>query len=206
VDLGSGRGWFLDEARAAGIAPLAGFDTSDLARRWLREADVPAAVPRSDNPTWPDWSSLAFVPAVVTVLDVLEHFPREHAEAALRRLRAELPGLRCVVVKVPVSDGVLYRSARALKRIHPEPYRQLYQVGTSPPHHHYFSRRSLRLILEKAGFAVTELWTDPDVDNLFHRIPSLAQLPGGGLAARVLRWGPADSAIAFARPHDVRTR
>lgn len=199
LELGSGRGWFLEEAKAAGVAPLAGFDPSALATRWLRERGFEGAESLAESPQWPNWSSLSFAPSVASALDVVEHFPRHSATAALRRLGAELPSLRWLIVKVPISNGVMYRAARALRRIYPGPYRQMYQVGTSPPHHHYFSIRSFRLLLASAGFEVAEMWTDPDVDNLFHRIPRLARLPGGAFAARAIQVFPGDSAIAFAR-------
>jgi hypothetical protein len=60
----------------------------------------------------------------------------------------------------------------------------------------------LRLLLARAGFEVTDTWTDHDVDNLFHRIPPLSRLPGGEYAARTLRMFPADSAIVVARVRD----
>ena len=40
VDFGAGRGWFLEEARAAGMRKLAGTDTSRESIRGLREQGV----------------------------------------------------------------------------------------------------------------------------------------------------------------------
>ena len=202
LEFGSGRGWFLDEARRAGVDPLAGFDTSARASGWLAAEGYQVAQPRGGEPSWPDWASLPFAPRVISALDVIEHLPGADAGEALRRFRVELPRLTWLVVKVPISDGVLYRTARTARRLFPLPYRHLYQVGTSPPHYHYFSPRSLRTLLERAGFHVTDFWTDHDVDNLFHRIPPLAHLPGGEHAARAIRLFPADAAIAVARVRD----
>jgi hypothetical protein len=202
LDFGCGRGWFLDEARRAGAAPVAGFDTSEHATRWLEAEGYAVTHPRIDDPSWPDFSSLPFAPVVVSALDVIEHLPQAAAERALCRLRTELPRMTWLVVKVPVSEGTLYRVARGGRYLFPAVYRQLYQFGTVPPHYHYFSTQSLHRLLARAGFEVTDTWTDHDVDNLFHRIPALSRLPGGEYAARTLRMFPADSAIVVARVRD----
>jgi hypothetical protein len=78
-------------------------------------------------------------------------------------------------------------------------YLQLYQVGTSPPHHHYFSHQSLRSLVVNAGYSLAELMVDHDIDNIFQRIEPLAKLPGGTLPTRLIRLGPADSVIVFAK-------
>ncbi|HKO49901.1 MAG TPA: class I SAM-dependent methyltransferase [Polyangiaceae bacterium] len=199
LDFGCGRGWFLDEARSRASGAIAGFDSSALSRTWLRESGLLAAEPRTDDPFWPDWSSLPFSPRVVSFLDVIEHVAEGGAERLLRRLHEELPALEWIVLKVPASEGILYRTAHAIRNAFPGPYQQLHQVGTSPPHHHYFSQRSLRTLIVNAGYVVVDLMLDHDVDNVFHRSGSLARLPGGALLTRLIRLGPADSVIMFAR-------
>jgi hypothetical protein len=136
---------------------------------------------------------------VVCLLDVIEHFPGAGPFVALRRLRDELPALEAVVVKVPTSEGAFFRAARLVKPRVPGLYRQLFQVGTDPPHEHYFCRRSFELLLREAGFTIAELWGDRDVDDLFQRIPALAHLPGGRWAGRVAGLFPSDALIAIAR-------
>ena len=199
LDFGCGRGWFLDEARARATGPIAGFDSSLLSRSWLRERSILAAEPRTDDPLWPDWASLPFSPRVVSLLDVIEHIAERGAERLLQRLRQELPALEWVVLKVPASEGVLYRTAQALRYAFPGLYLQLYQVGTSPPHHHYFSHHSLHSLVANAGYSVVDLMLDHDIDNVFQRVESLAWLPGGTLPTRLIRLGPADSVIVFAK-------
>jgi hypothetical protein len=199
LDLGCGRGWFLREARARGVARAWGFDTSRLATDALRGDGFPMAG-AAGAALWPDWSTLPGPPDYVSLLDVLEHFEGGEARAALVRLRAELPALRAVVVKVPTSEGVFFRAARALAAAAPGAYRQLFQVGTFPPHWHYFCRGSLERLLADAGFETIASWTDRDVDNLFHRIPAIASWPGGALAAGAVRLLPADALIVVARP------
>jgi hypothetical protein len=200
LDFGCGRGWLLDELRSTGSSQtIAGFDSSPISRQWLEQNGIESLPSSGTDPHWPDFASLSFSPRVVSLLDVAEHFPGDRVSTLFRDLSAALPTLEWLVVKVPVSSGVLYRGAHALRFKFPGPYRQLYQVGTFPPHYHYFTTRSLRYLIEKAGYDVACVVEDADVDNLFHRMGRLSVLPGGGLAARALRLFPADSAILFAR-------
>jgi hypothetical protein len=76
------------------------------------------------------------------------------------------------------------------------PFETMFQVGTNPPHFHYFSRSSLRAYIAKAGLKAELEWTDPDVDNLFHRIPAFSWVPGGRIISRALRAFPGDTAVA----------
>ena len=74
LDYGAGRGWFLDACRKAGLRDLAAADISDLAVEAARAKGLPAI--RVDK----DGSGLAaaglpFSPRVLTLLDVIEHFP-----------------------------------------------------------------------------------------------------------------------------------
>lgn len=205
LDFGCGRGWFLDEAARAGRPALAGFDSSALSRQWLADRGVAAPAPRADDAHWPDWSTSAVRPEVASLLDVVEHF--EAPEAPLARLATELPTLRWAVVKVPISDGALFQVARRLRQVAPGPYRQLFQVGTTPPHWHYFSRASLaRWAASLVDWRPALEWTDPDVDDLFGRVGALQGLPGGRQAARLLRHLPHDSALVLLERRAVSPR
>jgi len=199
LDFGCGRGWFLEEARTRASGPIAGFDSSVISRSWLRQRGILAAEPLTDDPFWPDWASLPFSPRIVSLLDVVEHLAQGDAERLLRRLREELPALEWLLLKVPASEGILYRIAHALRNAFPGLYLQLHQVGTSPAHHHYFSHQSLQTLVVNAGYVVVDLMVDHDVDNVFHRSAALERLPGGELAGRLIRIGPADSVIIIAR-------
>ena len=117
LDLGAGRGFFLEACRREGLAPLAGADTSDLAVADLRRAAIEAHLlgddPDPAMPLGPLARRLSFTPRVVTLLDVIEHFPPERVAAFLNALLTELgAGLELLVVKVPLADGLLYRIAR----------------------------------------------------------------------------------------------
>jgi 2-polyprenyl-3-methyl-5-hydroxy-6-metoxy-1,4-benzoquinol methylase len=210
LDLGCGRGWFLDEARGR-IARVAGADSSRVAIDLLAERGIPGV----HLPPDPDPSTIAaglpFRPDVLTMLDVVEHFPPDGAPAIVAGIVAAFrPELRVVVVKVPVAGGLLYRTARLLARAGVQaPLEQLYQVGTEPPHRSYFTRASLERSLASAGLRVTAVVGDRDFEpeSLAERARPLARMPrplarlAGGSAAAASAWlGLPDSIIAVARP------
>jgi hypothetical protein len=151
LDLGSGRGWFLEHARAAGARRLAGADTSPVAVDELRRLGIECLrIPSSAASGWDvPLAELTFRPRILTLLDVIEHLPADRLASMFEEIVGGLrPEIELVVVKVPVADGLLYRLARALARIRVfGPLDQLYQVGTEPPHRSYFTRRSLDAFL-----------------------------------------------------------
>jgi 2-polyprenyl-3-methyl-5-hydroxy-6-metoxy-1,4-benzoquinol methylase len=207
LDFGAGRGWFLDAARSAGFEQLAGADSSDLALRLLRERGFEALLAEQGSTGCRELPSASFRPDVLTVLDVLEHLPALEVEPQLRELLRHFRP-RLLVLKVPVSSGLLYRSARALFRVGAgTPLEQLYQVGTHPPHFSYFSRRSLKLLLARMGITLLQEQLDLDFEpaDLSRRARALQRLGGAakalgllaGTAAEVL--GLQDSTIVLAR-------
>jgi 2-polyprenyl-3-methyl-5-hydroxy-6-metoxy-1,4-benzoquinol methylase len=206
LDFGAGRGWFLAEARRAGVERLAGVDTSGLSVKLLREHGFEALQlpPASSGEPLP---TLSFRPDVLTFLDVIEHFPaNEVAQRLAKVLRHFRP--RLAVIKVPISSGLLYRSARVLARCGGAAVlEQLYQVGTLPPHFSYFSRQSLKLLLPECGLELIDDILDLDFEgeDLHQRAGALKRL---GIAARGIgavasvgarAFGLEDSLIVVAR-------
>jgi 2-polyprenyl-3-methyl-5-hydroxy-6-metoxy-1,4-benzoquinol methylase len=210
VDYGAGRGWFLNACRSAGVAPVAGVDTSRVSVDGLKASGIEAHLLPEEEAGADVLSQLSFRPRVVCFLDVLEHFPPDRIQ---ERFRSLLSGcgkeLEIVVVKVPVA-GLLYGAATLLARIGaPNILRQLYQVGTWPPHFNYFSPTSAERLLASAGLSVVERVGDPDFEPelLGRRIgaasPSartLARIGGESLGAVIRLTGRFDSAIFLARP------
>jgi hypothetical protein len=183
LDYGTGRGWFLDACRAAGMRRLAGTDTSKVAMDALAARGFEAVVvPPVEDAEWTSpLEQLSFRPRVVTLLDVIEHFPPQQLvsalEALVRILRPEL-----VVIKVPSAGGLMYRTAGGLRRLGvTAPIEQLYQVGTFPPHRSYFTPRSLRSLLGRSGLRVRGRMGDVDFEpeSLASRAASLQRLPHG---------------------------
>jgi hypothetical protein len=156
------------------------------------------------------FSRLSFRPRVVSLLDVVEHFPPERLRARLRGIVSACGrDLELVVVKVPIA-GLLYAGAKALSGLGASgPLRQLYQAGTWPPHFNYFSAPSAERLLASAGLSVIERVRDPDFDpdcfgqRIGAKGPAgraLARIGGGALAAAVRITGRFDSMVFFARP------
>jgi hypothetical protein len=148
---------------------------------------------------------------VLTLLDVIEHFPDgTAAELVAKLMQALRPELALVVVKVPVSSGLLYRMASTLSAVGARSaLEQFYQVGTDPPHHHYFSIESARRVLERARLEIVDTARDIDFEPrlLQERARAARGLPPplvhavarvAGSAASLL--GMQDSAIFFAHP------
>lgn len=210
VDYGAGRGWFLDACRSAGVAPVAGVDTSQVSVEGLEASGIEAHLLLEDDAGAEVLSRLSFRPRVVSLLDVLEHFPPERL---LTRLRSIVSGcgneLELVVVKVPVA-GLLYAAAAVLCRVGASGLlRQLYQAGTWPPHFNYFSHASAEMLLASAGLSVIERVGDRDFepDCLGQRIgatrpfvKTLARIGGEALGATIRITGRFDSVVFLARP------
>jgi hypothetical protein len=210
VDYGAGRGWFLEACRGAGIAPLAGLDTSRLSVEGLAKSGIEAHALAEDGAAEDALRRLSFPPRVVTLLDVVEHFPPPTLAVRLRGIVGACgSGLELVVIKVPV-PGLLYAGAAALRGAGvPGPLLQLYQSGTWPPHFNYFSRGSIRRLAAAAGLSVLEAVGDADFEaaSFGPRIGmrggvarALARLAGGALSATVHLTRTFDSLVVLARP------
>ena len=208
IDFGAGRGFLLDAARDAGFDRLLGLDSSALAIQLLRERGFEAECVDSGSVELPA-RVRAFRPDLLSLLDVIEHFPAMETMERLRALTSALEPL-LVIVKVPVSQGLLYRLACAAASLGvPGPLEQLYQVGTDPPHQSYFSRRSLSLLIERAGLELVHVERERDFDaaGFGQRVRLLSRF---GRAGDVLGWiaenaseqfGLEDSLIVFAKRH-----
>jgi len=214
LDLGAGRGFFLEVCRREGLTQLAGADTSERAVTDLRRAGIEAHFlpdePDFAAPLGPLARELSFSPRVITLLDVIEHFPPERLAAFLKSLLTELgAALELLVIKVPVADGLLYRIAcLAAAAGLPGPLWQLYQAGTWPPHRSYFSLRSMTTLLTSLGLEVVERLDDLDFEP--QHLPArmnrarssaapLLGLSGRALAAAVRTTGRFDTAACLAR-------
>jgi hypothetical protein len=211
LDFGAGRGWFLEEARAFGMARLAGTDTSSDSVDGLRERGIDGVL--IPPPTETGWDlrlgTLPFRPRVLTFLDVIEHFPAERLSSMFKVVIDQLPDLELVVIKVPVSEGLLYRAAGVLARARVfGPREQLYQVGTFPPHYSYFSRRSLAEFLARHGLTQVGAFglLEFDPTTFGSRVAALRRAPRaatrllGATTALVAEHMTQDSYVAVARP------
>jgi SAM-dependent methyltransferase len=216
-DFGCGRGWFLEVAQERGLRDLAGGDVSELAldlvrQRGLREVRLDRSAPlehlRLDE--------LGFIPEAVTFLDVVEHFPGDLTPMFSRWLASLPRGVRFVVIKVPIREGLLFSIANLARRVGLEGLgRQFFQAGTYPPHYQYFSRRSLSALIAKVGLRAIRTLDDLDFEpqDLGNRLaPRMAPLKvfalpaGHGLATTARVLGREDSRIVIAERAPVSDR
>lgn len=186
VDYGAGRGWFLSACREAGVAPVAGVDASRIAVDGLEAEGVEARLVEEGEEGPDVLSQLSFRPRVVTLLDVVEHFPFDALGRRFRRIVAACgPELELVVMKVPVA-GLLYGGAVTLGRLGASGFLlQLYQAGTWPPHFHYFSRASAERLFRESGLSVVDRAWDLDFEPRALGARLGAAGPGGRALARV---------------------
>jgi hypothetical protein len=210
ADYGAGRGFFLAACKEAGVTPLAGLDTSPLAVESLRASGIEAHLISADEHPEPALGRLTFRPKVVTLLDVVEHFPPLEMGARVRSAVAGVgSALELLVVKVPV-PGLLYAGSGLSSRLGSHgPLRQLYQAGTWPPHFNFFSTASLGRFLADCGLRVVEAVGERDFDvealpdrvgARLHTSRAVLRLGGRPLAAVVESTGWFDSMIVLARP------
>jgi hypothetical protein len=213
VDYGAGRGWFLEACRSAGVALVAGVDPSQIAVDGLTASGIEARQMAEDESASDTLACLSFRPRVVTLLDVVEHFPPDELRARLRSIvDACREDLEIVAMKVPVA-GLLYGGASLLARSGaPRLLSQLYQVGTWPPHLNYFSTTSAERLLTTAGLRVVDRIGDPDFEpgSLGQRIGAngpvlrtLARVGGEAIRTAIRVTRRFDSAIFLAKPARV---
>lgn len=183
LDFGAGRGFFLSHLKNQNYESIMGVDTSPLSVKCLQEMGIRASqIGETVTSKWELPHDLfKFEPNILTLLDVIEHFPLTQQVSFLSDLVQQLRGtLKIVIIKVPLSSGILYQISELLASIGVEgPLHQLYQVGTSPPHFHYHSRKSLLTLLEKCGLSL--LFSHGDLDfepeSLCARVSSLKYFP-----------------------------
>lgn len=144
LDVGCGNGAGLEAAEGAGFTAH-GIDTSAAAVQLCRERGLSAELRGvEDSELGDSWD-------VVTMWDVLEHIPEPFAFVSAIRKRLAPGGL--LTIKVP---SVSAQGARLAIRFVPRFSVMALQV---PAHLNYFSRQSLCLLLESAGFAVERVET-----------------------------------------------
>jgi transcription elongation factor Elf1 len=213
LDYGAGRGWFLDACRDAGMRDVAAADTSALAVDAAKAKGMAGLLVNADG-NGLDFGTLPFKPRVLTLLDVIEHFPPVELGSRITAILGALPSLQVVVVKVPVSSGPLYAGAALIARIDPRALQQLYQVGTNPPHYSYFSRTSLRRLLSECGLSQLEAFGDLDFEprllpervHLLRRLPQAVKSPLSWLSVAACHLLPGRDSIISVSATNARPR
>ena len=143
LDLGCWVGFLLDEARGRGWEPAVGIEPSEFASSYARERlglDV-----RTEDLMTADLPRAEFRAAVMG--DVIEHLPEPGA--ALDRVAGLLAPGGALMMTLPDAGSRLARAMGAR------------WWSVIPTHVHYFTRGSLRLLLERHGYQLRHLGTAP---------------------------------------------
>lgn len=165
LDVGSGPGFFLRLASAAGYA-VSGVEPD---RQMARQASSEGFTVHSGF--FPDALPHGAEFDVIILNDVLEHIP--DLDLVFAGFRQHLSDCGLLVLNSPDRNGVIFRLAKLLDRIGiSTPFERMWQKGLPSPHVWYFTRQQLRELSERHGF---DWVTDVDLitlsrEGLFERI------------------------------------
>ena len=152
LDIGCSFGWFLERIKGGGYEAF-GIEPSPTAFAVAKQA-FPDKVLNGEFPAVLDAVN-GFPPryAVLSAMDVLEHI--QDPSPFLCAAREKLASGGMLLLKVPANEGVLFKLASMLSSArHHGILGRLWQVDFNYPHWHYYSRRSMRQMLERHGFSV----------------------------------------------------
>lgn len=200
LEIGCADGLFLAMARdyvALGIEPNARMMQGNPFAQEIRCGFFPEALGAAE---------LRF--DVIALHCVFEHVP--DVDAMIESLKLHLAPGGSILINVPVSSGLLFRLARALRALGIEyPFDRLWQKGFVSPHLHYFARPSLTRLFASHGLRLVDetplaffslggiyrrLGLDPSI-RLGQRVATLAGLYAYYPLARLL---PDARAFVFA--------
>ena len=144
LDVGCGPGWFLRAASKRG-AKVTGIEPDTRLAQAARDEGFachdgffPDALPRDPF-------------NIVVFNDVFEHIP--NPTMAVKAIHQSLSDNGIVLVNLPVSDGILYRTAELLGKFGIAfPLKRLWQCGYESPHLYYFNSANLTQLFERDGF------------------------------------------------------
>ena len=214
LDIGCSFGWFLDRIKRGGY-DIYGVEPSPTAFAAAHKA-FPGRVLHGEFPLALEWApEFPSRYAVLSTMDVLEHIqdPTPFLQAARAKL---LPG-GTLLLKVPSNDGVLFRLASMLSsKRRNATLGRLWQVDFNYPHWHYYSKRSIKAMLERHGFSVITVESMPfsffstahdrvrnydgKPETLFIRVIKTAAAYGLIAASYALQHF--DNAVVLAKPTD----
>jgi SAM-dependent methyltransferase len=177
LDVGAAFGFAVAEARRAGW-DATGLEVSPAAaRRASRAADGRVVVASAEaTPFAPE----AF--DAITLWDVLEHLPDPHAALA------ELTRILCPGGQLLLTTGDVGSLAARLSGAR-------WHLYTVPEHLFFYTRRSLRLLLEAHGFRVQSLRAESSVYTLGYLVERLRKTIFGRPARSSARWPGSDLPI-----------
>ncbi|MBF0249551.1 MAG: class I SAM-dependent methyltransferase [Alphaproteobacteria bacterium] len=142
LEIGCARGFFLDGARKRGLS-VVGIEPDAYGDEAKRKGhEVLTGLFPAVTASFPDRSF-----DIVAFNDVFEHVP-DPRNALHECNRLLTPGGK-LLINLPMSDGIFYRTARIMKVLGwNKPYERLWQKGFSSPHVYYFSEHSLKTLIK----------------------------------------------------------
>jgi SAM-dependent methyltransferase len=196
LEVGCAHGWFLERAGSRGVAAAGVEPDARVAERAraagleVRQGYFPGAVREEE------------MFDVVVFNDVFEHLedPPKILQACARILR---PAGR-LVLNLPDSDGLLFRTACRLARLGVgAPLERLWQARFRFPHLWYFSAGNLRRLVARHGFRLLHgeglpafhregLWARLRMDRTAGWLPSAFAFVALRALAPLLAWTPPD--------------
>lgn len=205
-DYGCGLGIFLQGALRTGFQNVIGIDMSFIALEHIRNILPSVAVFQSVEKAFQSGFHKPEEIDALVALDVVEHLP--YSKVAQFPL---LLGFSCkprvIVVKVPISSGILFNTALLLAKIgFARLLHQMLQVGDSSPHVLYFSQAGLVSLLGKSGYdcecIIPDLDYEPfafsarlDIRQVFSPFLDVFLMPTVAVITRAL--GLHDTVIGF---------
>lgn len=146
LDIGSGRGHFLYHAKRAGFDVM-GMEISSLASGFCEsEYDIKVHVHNVEEEMNPGDRY-----DIITMWHVLEHFM--DPEQVLRNVRTHLSENGVLFVEVPNVQSLKFLLSSGSGK---------WVGGNHPRHHRYFfTRRTLAMLIEKAGFGSVQVYRAP---------------------------------------------
>ena len=188
LEVGSAHGWFLELCAERGVAAVGIEPDSPIA-----EATVRVGLPVRCG-LFPDVLRAGETFGAIVFNDVFEHLPDVSGALAACVRHLDPDGL--LVINLPCSSGVFYRTSKLLARWGlPASFERMWQKGFPSPHLSYFSADGLREVCRQNRF-----------DEIVRmRLPSLVleglweRIRFGGSGAIVvdgLKWG----VLAAGRP------
>jgi 2-polyprenyl-3-methyl-5-hydroxy-6-metoxy-1,4-benzoquinol methylase len=203
LDVGCAHGWFVEAAERRGYA-VTGLepDARIAAVARTRAQRIIAGFFPGDLPAAERYD-------VITFHDVFEHLPDPRGALAACHERLDDDGL--LVLNLPSSEGVLFRTARALARIGiAGPLDRLWQRGFPSPHLTYFTPEVLASMLRAEGFEEVHrsslpsftregLWQRLRYDRATSIVRAAMLWPPLWALSLVIRWLPGDISLQVFR-------
>ena len=176
LDIGTGLGFFLTQARRTGWE-VEGLELSERLARYARQTlKLPVQVGTLHG--------ASFTKAhydVITLWDVMEHLP--NPKGVLLRIRDLLVPRGVVVIRTPLCDSLIPRTLDLLYRLSFGRVRFGFEK-LFKEHLFHFSERGLRQLVEGCGFRILEAYREDYVDVRALRHKEWAQNPFVRLGAR----------------------